>query len=85
MFLRHEGFWCVVVPCLSLALFHDSHLFNQVPSTSKLVDDEEYITDIDADVAANVGIVDEVAHRAFPAAVEVKAEKLPLSVQNWAA
>lgn len=66
--------------CINQALFRNGHLFNQMPCTGKLVDDEEHITDIDADVTADVGVVDEVAHRAFPATVEVEAEKLAFGV-----
>ena len=52
-----------------------------MPGTGKLVDDEEHITDVDADVAADVGVVDEVTHRALPATVEVEAEELAFGIQ----
>ena len=51
-----------------------------MPCSSELVDDEEHITNVDADITANVGVVDEVAHRAFPATVEVEAEELAFGV-----
>ena len=51
-----------------------------MPCTGKLVDDEKHVTDINADVAADVRIVDEVTHRALPAAVEVEAEELAFGV-----
>ena len=60
--------------------FHNRHLINQMPCTGKLVDDEEHVADVDRDVAADVGVVNEVAHRAFPATVEVETEKLAFSV-----
>ncbi len=58
-------------------LFHNGHLVYQVPRTSKFVDDEKHVSDVNRDVAADGGVVDEVAHRAFPAAVEVETQKLP--------
>ena len=66
-------------------LFYNCHFIYQVPSTGKLVDNEEHIADVDADIATDVGVVDEVAHRAFPAAVEVEAKELSVGVQNRAA
>ena len=66
-------------------LFHDGHLINQVPRTGKFVDDEEHVSDVNRYVAADVGVVDEVAHCAFPTAVEIEAQKLSVSVQNRAA
>ena len=52
-----------------------------MPCTGKLVDDEEHVADVDADIAADVGVVDEVAHRAFPATVEVEAKELTFGIQ----
>ena len=52
-----------------------------MPSTSELVDDEKHIADVDANVAADVGVVNEVTHCAFPAAVEVEAEELAFGIQ----
>ena len=67
-----------------LFLFHYRHLINQVPCSSEFVDDEKHIANVDADVAADVGVVDKVAHRAFPAAVEVEAEELAFGIQDGA-
>ena len=56
-----------------------------MPCTGKFVDDEEDVTDVNRNVATDVGVVDEVAHGAFPATVEVEAEQLAIGVQDGAA
>ena len=66
-------------------LFYNCHFIYQMPCTCELVDNEEHIADVDADIATDVGVVDEVAHRAFPAAVKVEAEELAFGIQNRAA
>ena len=53
--------------------------------TGKLVDDEKAVADVEADVAAVVGVEEEVTHSAFPAAVEVNADKLAVGIENGTA
>ena len=48
--------------------------------SGKLVDCEEYVSDVKSDVSADFRVVYDVAHCAFPNSVEVKADKLSVSV-----
>ena len=63
-------------------IINDSHLIEKVLCTRKLVDDKEAVSYIEADVAAVVGVEQEVAHGAFPAAVEVDAYQLAVGIQH---
>ena len=69
----------------AVLLFHDGHLVYQMFGTGKLVDDKEAVADVEADVAAVVGIEEEVAHGAFPATVEVDTDKLAIGIEHRAA
>ena len=66
-------------------LLHDGHLVDEVCGTGEFVDDEEAVADVEADVAAVVGVEEEVAHGAFPAAVEVDAYELSVGIEHRAA
>ena len=52
---------------------------------SDLVDDEEDVADVKGDVAADLRIEDDVAHGAFPHAVEVEADEVSVGVDHRAA
>ena len=49
------------------------------------VDDEEDVADVQGDVAAEIGVKLDVAHGAFPDAVEVDADQAALGVDDGAA
>ena len=63
----------------------DGHLLYEVIRISYHVDDEEDVTDVQGDVAAEVGVELDVAHGAFPYAVEVDADQAALGVDDGAA
>ena len=65
-------------------LFYDRHFINQVTAVAQLVDDEENVTDIEGDVAADLRVEDYVAHGAFPYAVEVEADQVAVSIDDRA-
>ena len=48
----------------------------------ELVDDEEAVADVEADVATVVGVEEQVAHRAFPAAVEIQANQSAVGIKD---
>ena len=68
----------------SAILLNNCHLVDEACTAGIFVDEEQNVTDVDADVLANRRVVDEVAHRAFPCAVEVQAEQLTFSIENRA-
>ena len=56
-----------------LFLFHYRHLVDQMSRSSELIDDKQHVSNVDADVPTDVGVIDKVAHRTLPTAVEIKA------------
>ena len=52
---------------------------------SVLVDEKEHKADVETDVAADVGIELQVAHCAFPNAVEIQADKVAVGIECGAA
>ena len=60
----------------------DSHLVDEVGSAADLVDDEKGVTDIEADVPAEVRVKLDVAHGALPHSVEVDADQAALAVYD---
>ena len=68
-----------------LSIFNNFHLVNQMTGTSVLVDEKEHETDVEADVAADVGIILQVAHCSLPNAVEIQADKIAVGIEGRAA
>ena len=52
---------------------------------SIFVDEKEHEADVETDVAADVGIELQVAHCAFPNAVEIQADKVAVGIERGAA
>ena len=67
------------------SILNNFHLINQMAGASVLVDEKEHEADIETDVAADVGIELQVAHCAFPNAVEIKADKVAVGIERGAA
>ena len=51
--------------------------------TSEFIDDEKYIADVNGNVTTNVGVVDEITHRAFPTTVKIEAEQLSIGLYSY--
>ena len=66
-------------------LVNECHFFKQMVGVGDLVDDEEDVADVKGDVAADLRIEDDVAHGAFPYAVEVEADEVSVGVDHRAA
>ena len=49
-------------------------------SICNLVDDEEDVSDVQTDVAAEVRVKIDVTHRAFPNSIEVYTDKVSVSI-----
>ena len=60
----------------------DGHLVDEVGSAADLVDDEKGVTDIEADVPAEIRVELDVAHGALPHSVEVDADQTALAVND---
>ena len=58
------------------------HLINQMAGTGILIDEKKHKADIETDVAADVGIELQVAHCAFPNAVEIQADKIAVGIES---
>lgn len=65
-------------------LFREDHFLQQVVGTGKLVDCEQDVADVKRNVAAIVRVEDDVAHRAFPDAVEIQAYQVAVLVYHRA-
>ena len=50
--------------------------------TSVFVDEKEHKADVETDVAADVGIKLQVAHRAFPNAIEIQADEIAIGIES---
>ena len=65
-------------------LLREDHFLQQVVGTGKLVDSEQDVADVERNVAAIVRVEDDVAHRAFPDAVEIQAYQVAVLVYHRA-
>ena len=65
-------------------LFCKYHFVEQVFCSSDLFDGKEYITYVEGDVAADLRIEDDVAHRSFPYAVKVESDQISVRIDDWA-
>ena len=63
-------------------LFHKHHFLQQMVCASQLVYGEEDIADVKLDVAAIVRVEFDVAHRAFPYAVEIQTDQVAVLVYH---
>ena len=66
-------------------LLDKHHLFEQMIGICYLVDGEEDVADVERDVAADLRIENDVAHCAFPHAVEIQTDEVAVSVDDRAA
>lgn len=62
-------------PTILRLLLHKHHFLQQVACAGQLIYGEQDITDVERDVAAVVGVEYDVAHRAFPYAVEIQTDQ----------
>ena len=67
-----------------IGLLGEDHFLQQVVGTGKLVDCEQDVADVERNVAAIVWVEDDVAHRAFPHAVEIQAYQVAVLVYHRA-
>lgn len=67
-----------------IGLLGEDHFLQQVVGTGKLVDCEQDVADVERNVAAIVRVEDDVAHRAFPDAVEIQAYQVAVLVYHRA-
>lgn len=61
-------------------IFGEHHFIYKVSGTGDLVDNEQDVADIEADIPAIVGVEYYVAHRPFPDTVEIYAHKVALGI-----
>lgn len=58
------------------------HLVEQIARPADLVDQEKHVADVDGDITALGRVELDVAHRAFPRAVEVQADQFAPAVEH---
>ncbi len=66
----------------NLLLISELHLIEQVGGTSDFVHDEKQVANVQGDVPAHLRIECDVAHRAFPDAVEIDTDEVAVSVDH---
>ena len=64
------------------SLFHEHHFLQQMVCAGQLVYGEQDIADVKRDVAAIVRVEFDVAHRAFPYAVEIQTDQVSVLVYH---
>ena len=79
MNVETDYFYC------SVSLVNECHFVKEVGCLTNLLDGEEHISDVKADVAAEVHVEVDVAHCAFPYPVEVYSDQVAVSIQDRAA
>lgn len=67
-------------PTILRLLLHEHHFLQQVACAGEFVNSKQDITDIERDVAAVVRVEDDVAHSAFPYAVEIQTDQVAVLV-----
>lgn len=67
-------------PTILRLLLHKHHFLQQMVCAGEFVNGKQDITDVERDVAAIVRVEDDVAHRAFPYAVEIQTDQVAVLV-----
>lgn len=67
-------------PTILRLLLYEHHFLQQMVCAGKLVNGKQDITDVKRDVAAVVRVEDDVAHRAFPDAVEIQTDQVAVLI-----
>ena len=75
----------IILHAFCSSVINEFHLVNQVAGASIFVDEKEHEADVETDVAADVGIELQVAHCAFPNAVEIQTDKVAVGIERGAA
>ena len=71
MNVETDYFYC------SVSLVNECHFLEEVGCATDFLDGEEYISDVEADVAAEVKVEVNVTHGSFPYSVEIDSYKVP--------
>ena len=70
MNVETDYFYC------SVSLVNECHFVEEVGCAADLLDCEEHVSDVEADVATEVHIEVDVAHGSLPYAVEIDSDKV---------